>query len=419
MTRWNILSVLMFFAVYTGAQGFVSRSGSRFMLHGKPYFYIGTNYWYGSLLATGPKKTAGLQRLRTELDFLKKQGITNVGPALQPQKGVFDTSVFEGLDRLLFEMDKRGMKAVLFLSNNWEWSGGFLQYLNWNGLIPDSILRRRLSWDEQCDYTSKFYDCAPCVADYIRQVDVIVKRKNQFNGRSYTEDPTIMAWELANEPRPMRPEARDAYTRWIRNTAAHIKQSDGKHLVTLGHEGQIGTQSMPLYDSIHRDENVDYLTIHIWPRNWGWVRRDSIAADIQQAYAKTTAYIASHLGLAFQIDKPLVIEEFGFPRDATRFIPGSPTTLRDSYYERIFSFWLSSVVGKSPLVGVNFWAFNGIARPNEGQLFWKAGDDYMGDPPMEEQSLYGVYDSDTSTLKLIQEYLKKARATVPKLRAKH
>jgi mannan endo-1,4-beta-mannosidase len=39
-------------------------------------------------------------------------------------------------------------------------------------------------------------------------------------------------------------------------------------------------------------------------------------------------------------------------------------------------------------------------KADKGQIFWKAGDDYMGDPPMEEQGLNTVFDGD-STWKVI------------------
>ena len=32
-------------------------------------------------------------------------------------------------------------------------------------------------------------------------VEQLVKRRNSVNGRPYREDPTIMSWQLANEPR--------------------------------------------------------------------------------------------------------------------------------------------------------------------------------------------------------------------------
>ena len=85
------------------------------------------------------------------------QGVERVGPPLQTEKGKFDAQVLNGLDILLEEMKKREMKAILFFSNNWEWSGGFLQYLLWNKQIADSSFRNKLAWDDLRDQVSKFY----------------------------------------------------------------------------------------------------------------------------------------------------------------------------------------------------------------------------------------------------------------------
>ena len=56
--------------------GFVRRQGTGFVLAGKPYRYIGANYWYGGLLAT--QGAAGKARLVKELDFLQAHGIRNL-----------------------------------------------------------------------------------------------------------------------------------------------------------------------------------------------------------------------------------------------------------------------------------------------------------------------------------------------------
>jgi mannan endo-1,4-beta-mannosidase len=44
-------------------QGFVTVNGAQLELNNKPYRYIGTNYWYGGLLATNGD--AGKTRLPT------------------------------------------------------------------------------------------------------------------------------------------------------------------------------------------------------------------------------------------------------------------------------------------------------------------------------------------------------------------
>jgi len=407
---------------------FVRTSKHQFVINGKPYYYMGANYWYGGLLSLKKDQKRGKERLVKELDFLLSNGVNNlrvlvaaegagiingvkrVSPPFQITPGNFDEKVLEGLDFLLTEMSKRNMKAVLYLSNNWEWSGGFLQYLNWNGVISDSTLLRKPGWDELRDQVSKFYSCTPCKEAYANQVTKVLNRTNTYSGIKYIDETAIMSWEIANEPRPMRPAAIDDYKAWISSVATLIKSTDKNHLLTIGTEGTIGTEnSEELYSAIHKPAMIDYLTIHIWPKNWAWFSDTSIAKGLSAALKKTTDYINAHEQIALKLQKPLVIEEFGLPRDEHSFSPGSSTTSRDTYYQVIFELLQKSFFKKGVIAGVNFWAFGGTARPVPGQLFWKEGDDYMGDPPQEEQGLNVVFDSDQSTWKIIRSFSKKIK----------
>lgn len=421
-----LLATLFLLPLYISAQvneDFVKSKGHTFIIGSKPYYYIGTNYWYGSLLALQDDPQKGKERLKKELDFLKANGINNlrvltgaegtgiingvnrVKPPLQPEQGTFDEKILNGLDFLLMEMSKRNMKAVLYLSNNWEWSGGFLQYLNWNGLISDSVLRSKPSWDDLRDQVSRFYSCEPCKEAYANQVKYILKHTNIYSGVAYVNDPAIMSWEIANEPRPMRPSAIPFYKTWLSETAALIKSLDKNHLLTLGTEGIIGTENdSALYRVIHNDKNVDYLTIHIWPKNWAWYQDTSITKGMTAIIRQTGDYINRHERIATSLRKPLVIEEFGLPRDKQSFSINSSTISRDNYYQYILNCFYRNKVDKGSIAGINFWAFAGTARPKPGQLFWKDGDDYMGDPPQEEQGLNAVFDSDHSTWELIRKY---------------
>jgi mannan endo-1,4-beta-mannosidase len=420
-----------FFICKISAQnGFVTTNKHQFFLDGKPYYYVGANYWYGGFLGLMKNQERGIERLRHELDFLKSKGVTNlrvlagvegsgqihgvnrVSPPLQPKRGIFDEDQLKGLDILLAEMDKRNMKAVIFLSNNWEWSGGFLQYINWNGLIADSVLKRHLSWDEQKDYTSKFYGCSTCVDDYLKQVKLVVNRTNSITKKKYINDPAIMSWELVNEPRPMRPAANEAYKAWINKTSALIKSLDKNHLVTLGHEGTMATDDdLALYEEVHANKNVDYLTIHIWPKNWGWFKDSTLEQDMPNVQGKSLQYLNKHVVVATRLQKPLVIEEFGLPRDRQSFDVNATTSVRDSYYQTMLNEWQKDKAASDVIAGINFWAFGGMARPIKGQTFWKAGNDYMGDPPMEEQGLNTVFDSDQSTWKIIESFTKRQLPT--------
>jgi len=423
--RLLILAVLLLFVADLSAQtSFVTTKNHQFLISDHPYYYIGANYWYGGLIGNDEK---GKQRIRTELDFLKLKGVTNlrvlagaegsgqingvprVEPALQPKAGVFKTDLLKGLDFLLVEMGKRDMKAIIFLSNNWEWSGGFLQYLNWNGQIADSVLKRKLNWDELRDYVSKFYTCSSCNDMYKVQVKLIVDRTNTITGKKYKEDNAIMAWELVNEPRPMRPAAIPAFVSWIHTTAAYIKSLDKKHLVTTGNEGEMGSETIEVFTQIHADQNIDYATIHIWPKNWGWFQDTTISKNMNTIIGNTTAYITKHVEVMKKLQKPLVIEEFGLPRDGHSFQVSSTTRLRDRYFDTIFKSVLDSYNQQSVIAGSNFWTFSGIGRPSYRQLLWKKGDDVLGDPSVEEQGLNSVFDTDASTWKLIESFTQKIK----------
>lgn len=391
---------------------------------GKPYRFIGANYWYGALLYAQP---GGAKRLQAELDFLQSKGVNNlrvlaavegsgsihgktrVEPALQSRPDQFNEAFLVGLDYLLQQLQQRKMHAVLYLSNNWEWSGGFLQYLNWNGRLPDSVLARPISWDAYRDYVSGFYSCNPCIQQYAKQLSTIINRNNSFTHKRYVDDPAIMAWEIANEPRPMRPAAIAAYTTWISNMSAAIRMFDPHHLITIGSEGEMGSETMEVFEAIHQLPNIDYATIHIWPKNWSWFQDTAIAAGFPVVLEKTTDYIQRHEAAARRIGKPLVIEEFGLPRDAHSFAVTSSTVMRNRYYAFIFDRFWQSIRQSGVIAGVNFWSFAGSGRPSGKQLFWQRGNDWIGDPPVEEQGLNSVFDTDADTWQLIESYNNKLK----------
>ena len=93
--------------------------------------------------------------------------------------------------------------------------------------------------------------------------------------------------------------------------------------------------------------------------------------------AKATPYMEQHVAVAKTVNKPLVVEEFGLPRDSYSFDPSSATTFRDKYYALLLGYIGNQPGGHDIVAGANFWAFGGIARPAKGQIFWKAGDEYM------------------------------------------
>ena len=396
----------------TETSPFVQVKDGQFIRDGKPYTYIGTNFWYGPILASEVVGDGSYARLIRELDTLKALGIENlrvlvggdgpdgvfsrVDPTLQKAPGVYDEALLVGLDRFLAELGKRNMQAVLYLNNSWEWSGGYGQYLEWATGEPTLIPLVDGYWPFM-QQMRQFQTNKDAQELFFNHVRTIVGRTNSVTGKPYRDDPAIFAWQIGNEPRCFSddPVIRDGFIGWMGETVRIIREIDPNHLVTTGSEGFKGCEEdWSLVERVNNIPGIDYMTIHIWPYNWGWARADALREDLPEAIARTREYIEAHAQLARRSGLPLVCEEFGFPRDG--FVPdrSAPTTARDTYYAYVFS-----RVG-SDLQGVNFWGWSGFARPRHAQ--WEKGDDYTGDPAQEAQGLNGVYVTD-ATVDIIQE----------------
>jgi hypothetical protein len=187
------------------------------------------------------------------------------------------------------------------------------------------------------------------------------------------------------------------------------------------------------------------------------------------------AYIAASVAQAAALNLPVVLEEFGFPRDRGSLAYASSVQRRDSYFSDIFDTLLASAASGGALAGVNFWAYGGRGRPaatnvpataadlcgagaggnitlnysaplavtltgaplNWASCFadqggrqntcgrdtwwaireaWPPGayigqDTFLGDPPHESQGWYSIYDTD-STMQLIRAYTSQLNATL-------
>jgi mannan endo-1,4-beta-mannosidase len=406
------------------APGFVTVADGRFERDGAPYCFVGSNLWYGAYLGADAD-WGDRDRLARELDLLRANGITNVrvlgASEASPSRNAlritfrdatdrYNETLLRGLDRLLDELAARDMQAVIYLNNFWEWSGGMGAYLYWtNGGEFVDLGDPEHPWPAFPDFTAAFYESEAANRLFRDYVALVVSRTNTVNGRRYADDPAIMAWQLANEPRPGYRNALgfsrlDAYTRWIADTAGLIRSLDPNHLVSLGSEGTMGClQDEACFLAAHRVAGIDYLTFHMWPKNWSWFDAGDPAATFPRTRERTEAYIADHLRFADRLGKPVVLEEFGLERDGGAFDPAAPTTLRDRLYRQVFEHVERSQAAGGPFAGSNFWTWGGYGRAAHDDGRWRAGDTaYTGDPPQEAQGLNSVFDSDASTLEVIR-----------------
>ncbi|CAD5258866.1 MULTISPECIES: cellulase family glycosylhydrolase [unclassified Imperialibacter] len=411
---------------------YVKVNEGTFTLDEKPYYFMGTNFWYG--LNLGSKGPGGDRaRLIRELDRLQAMGVTNLRimggsegpddepfrmlPSLQPAPGVYNEEVLDGLDFLLVEMGKRNMYAVVCLNNFWNWSGGFGQYIVWSGkadTIPYPPPAPNGDWNVYQSFAASFYTNDKAVELFNNHISFIVNRKNTYSGKAYKDDPAIMAWELANEPRGI--DNMEAYRQWIDSTSGYIKSLDANHLVTTGSEGNTSNVYAGTNLALdHTSPAIDYTTMHIWVQNWGVYdpQKADSTLDLSIAYAKN--YMAEHAAMAKTLGKPIVLEEFGISRDLNNHDPAAPVTARDLYYKAVFDeIYQLANKDSSVVAGVNFWAWGGEGRPTENEGLWHAGDDFIGDPPHEFQGWYSVYDHDASTQSIISDYAKKMTSIIKK-----
>lgn len=370
--------------------------------------FIGTNLWYGAILgSTG--QGGDRQRLNQELDTLQALGITNlrvlvgaegkdgfatkISPTLLLSPGVYNDTLLDGLDYLLWQLGERQMQAVLYLNNAWEWSGGYEQYHSWaTGELP--MVPAEVGYPLYMQTAGRFFMNDRAVSLFDQHVRYILTRTNRYTSRPYTDDPAIYAWEIANEPRAFGDANKGAFLEWIRHEAMLFKSLDSNHLLTTGSEGIWGCEmDADLCREIHAIPEIDYMTCHIWPYNWGWLR-DSDDTWIE----KVQHYVYQHDSIADLIGKPFIIEEFGFPRDAMALTPGTPTTQRNRFYKLLIDDMRS---GRFPhLQGLNCWGWGGYAQPQHRS--WQPSDDYCGDPAQEDQGLNSVFICDSTTICILR-----------------
>ena len=419
--QFLLLTVLLFLlgacAPKPAEHSFIKvNADGQFVRDGKPYYFVGANFWYGAILGS-EGEGGNRERLHKELDFLKSIGINNlrvlvgadgengiktrVEPSLQVAPGVYNDTILAGLDYFMNELRERDMTAVLYLNNSWEWSGGYSVYLQWSG-HGDAVVPAVDGWPAYMEYVKQFPQSDSAKALFANHVNYIVSRTNRYNQIKYVDDPTIMSWQIGNEPRAFSDENKEPFARWMADVAAQIKSLDPNHMVSSGSEGSWGCEmDMNLFEKIHADPNINYLNIHIWPYNWSWVKADSLKELLPRAKENTKKYIDDHMVIARKYSKPIVLEEFGFPRDGFSFSKEAPTTARDEYYRYVFDLIRQDRESGGLFAGCNFGAWGGFAGQNPDHVFWEKGDDYTGDPAQEQQGLNSVFATD-STIEIIK-----------------
>lgn len=331
------------------AFGMVTASGGAFFEGGKPLRVAGNNA-LGLAQFSDPFATADLlaRMARANLTLLRLWAFSDgAACAPAPRQNFFqcwdaqlrrvvanESALALHLDATLAAASRAGVHVIMSLSNNWGAYGGVPAYVQWReaaaaaGVAPPTT--------GAVHHDDFFVD--PFMRGWYRDwAAALAGRVNTVTGIAYRDDPTIFAWELANEiactnssaaaPCVSSNGTSPPMRAWVAEMSAHIKSIDGNHMVSIGDEGfygadDTGSAPCPQKGSGQRQwwcngsagdwlgllklPHVDFASVHMYPdsfnmREWGLGDEDAVARG----------WIFNHTREAHAAGKPVLLGEVG------------------------------------------------------------------------------------------------------------
>ncbi|KAJ7292191.1 glycoside hydrolase [Mycena rebaudengoi] len=296
--------------------GFVKTSGTKFTLNGAPYTLVGSNAYWLPLMGSATGYSSA--DLNTAFNDIVGSGATTVrtwgfNEVTNANGGVPYFHLWTGstatvntaatglgsLDNVIAAAKAHGIRLIVSLTNNWSDYGGM------------DVYTAQILGSGQ--FHDLFYTNPTVIAAFKTYVQAVVTR--------YANEPTIMAWELANEPRcggsntAASPTCNTTtITTWASNISAFIKSIDKNHLVAIGDEGFFNEPGSHNFDFVYQGtlgidfaanmqiSTLDFGTFHMYPESWG--ENANVAAWGVQ-------WITDHATVMASTNKPAVMGEFG------------------------------------------------------------------------------------------------------------
>jgi len=312
---------------------FVRRVGDGLVLAGRPYRFAGSNNYYPMYRSPAMVDALFTKAAAAGFDVMRVWGSREIGTVDgsdsvdSPKDGFWlqywdpaagrpafndGANGFARLDQVIATARAKGLRLVIPLVNNWNNFGGIDQYVRWAGK----------------QYHDDFYTDPTIRGWYRAWIAHVLNRVNPLTGLAYKDDPTVLMWELGNEPRcvsagayPRSPSgcSTDTVVRWADEMTTYVKSVDRNHLVGVGDEGFYAKD--PASSDWTRNgadgvdtvrlaalRNVDVLSFHLYPESWGRTPAGPWGKD----------WIVEHVRDAKKLHKPAFLGEFGLLDKATR-----------------------------------------------------------------------------------------------------
>ncbi|EIE19597.1 glycoside hydrolase [Coccomyxa subellipsoidea C-169] len=356
-------------------EDFVVRNGSQLQVNGERFHFAGFNNYYLPTYAADPhfliERTGDVDVVFRDA---KKLGLTVLRTwafadgsqwnAIQPSLGILDERVLSGgLDYVVAMACSHNMRLVLTLTN----------YLTAFGGMQTNAFK-----------------------DYVK---AILTRRNSITGVLYKDDPTIMAWDLANEPWVLGDDSGQTLTAWVKDMADFVKAVDPNHLVMVGTWGYFGASSPGLlaenpqdlswrasdssnnagiwsadpvckgedFRALMSNTSVDIGSVHLYPEFWQVCTDDckvslgTVPVPVQATLTNLgywtlcsvdcrvrflKRWLRVHFEEGAAIGKPVIVGEFGSQR---------PMQTRNAIYAAVYDEILQSAMEGLPAAGSLFW----------------------------------------------------------------
>ncbi|KAG8977403.1 hypothetical protein FRC05_001801 [Tulasnella sp. 425] len=306
-------------SVPSSCGGFVRTSGQKFTLNGSTYTVVGSNaYW----LAQFPATQADLDQAFADIaatgaTTVRTLGFNDVtspsGTYYQIWSGSTPTINYgsDGLgkfDQVVASAKAHGLRLIITLTNNWSDYGGMDVYV------------KQILGSANHDL---FYTDASVIQAFKNYIAVWINR--------YRNEPTILAWYLDWKLHHFNYYAVGE----VLTSKALVPVTS---VVGIGDEGMglAGDTSYPYTTSEGLDfatnlaiSTIDFGTAHSYPVGWG---------QTSDPVGWGSAWITNHATIQKQLNKPVILEEYGVPSN------------QYSTYET----WLSTVIS-SGLTGDLIW----------------------------------------------------------------
>ncbi len=263
----------------------------------------------------------------------------------QPRAGTVNKERFDNLDYIISLARQHHIRLIIVLTNNWQDYGGKEQYLLWTGNNPETEIL--------------FYQDVQVKELFKNYINKVVSRHNLITQTDYVNDPSILAWEIINEPRLNEGDVQ-LIADWTEEIAAYIKTIDKNHLVSVGTERVI---SQELYQpNLCGGAGIDLCSLHLYlyiDNNLIFSNRDHLEE-----------FIVKQIEFAKAENKPLLLGELGLEKYHQPF-GDSPVNV------------LEKIVDYADL------------HEYAGYLVWNwslESDDNFGFSPQGKDSLYSLQD---------------------------